>query len=400
MRLLAAAAVGALALAGCTTDSGPQPLIPFSEAGGLALPGAGLPLTGYHFTSDANRALRALEAMHPGLVDVEKLGESVRGQEMLLAKVTNEALRAPGRAIGFIDGCHHGNENEGCEAPLYAAYFLAENYATNATVRWLLDSFELHFLPLVNPDGHDDQTRTNQNGVNLNRNYPTDHGNPAGLSYPWDQPVNGLAGERGLDLPLATESGGAEPLNQPEARAVADHMDELGEDLAFYLSFHTNTHSVVVPWAAFRHPRPIPQEHEAVFQSMLGWINQHTTYQAGRTQWGDTSGNLSYAASGSSMDWAYDCCQVYSSVMETFIGSAGFSMDPNAPPAQPGRPDAAWWSNSTLPYILKLAMNADLLRDWQEPAREFPYPAAWEGLHWFPEGRPEALDGRPFAPGL
>jgi hypothetical protein len=379
---LAFALAAVTVLAGCIGTS--ETLLPEHA---LALPGHGLPLTGYHFTSDANRALRALEQAHPGLVDVVPVGASVRGQEMLLAKVTNEANRAPGRPIGFIDGCHHGNENEGCEAPLYAAWFMAANYATNATVRWMLDNFEFHFLPLVNPDGHDDQTRTNANGVNLNRNYPTDHGNVLGLSYPWDQPINGIAGERGLGVPFATESGGAEALNQPETRAVADHMAALGDDFAFYLSFHTNTHSVIVPWGAFNEPRPIPDQHEAVFQDLLGWLNEHTTYQAGRTRWGDTSGNLSYSASGSSMDWAYDCCEVYSSVMETSIGSAG--LDPRSPPAEPGKPDAAWWANSTLPYILKLAINADHLQRWEAPVREFPFPAAWEGLHWFPDGAPQ-----------
>jgi hypothetical protein len=121
-------------------------------------------------------------------------------------------------------------------------------------------------------------------------------------------------------------------------------------------------------------------------------VNDHTTYRGGRTRWGDNSGNLSYSASGSSQDWAYDCCNVYSSTMETFIGSGGPG-NPLAPPAEPGKPDAAWWSNDTLPYILKLAVNTDLLQQWKEPAREFSYPAEWNGLHWFAEKRPGNDEG-------
>jgi hypothetical protein len=159
------------------------------------------------------------------------------------------------------------------------------------------------------------------------------------------------------------------------------------------MTFHTNTHSVIVPWAAFLPPRDIPQEHEAVFQDVLGWVNGHTTYKAGRTRWGDPSGNLSYSASGTSMDWPYDCCNVFSSTMETFIGSAG--RDLTAPPAEPGKPDAAWWANSTLPYILKLMVNTDLLHDWQAPVREFAYPEDWTNLHFYPEGAPASPMARP-----
>lgn len=405
--LVLALTVIATATAGCINAA--QPLL---GPGGL-VPGVDLPaipalFADYHLSETFDEDLLALEAAHPELLDVVEIGRSVQGRAILLGKVTNEALRAPGRPIALIDGCHHGNENQGCEAPLFLAKFLADNYAGNATVRWILDSFEVHVVPDVNPDGHDLQTRVNANGINLNRNYPTDHGNPLGLSYPIGPPVTPLTwrlpsvgapvqppavpGVPGVPTRVSpSENGGFFPLDQPETRAVANWMNRLGDDLAFYITYHTSTHSIVVPWAAYFAPREMPAEHNAVFDAWLEWVNGHSTYQGGHLGWGDTTGNLSYAASGSSMDWAYDGHEVFSTTIETFIPAA----------AREGWPlDVNFWGSSAMVFPLKLLMNTDRLQDWELPEREFPYPEAWTDVHYYPQGPTEGAAERGFAPEL
>lgn len=65
---------------------------------------------------------------------------------------------------GLLDGAHHGNEYAGG--------------GSNATVRQMLRDLQIHVVPVVNPDGWVAATRYNGNGVNLNRNYDIDWGNP------------------------------------------------------------------------------------------------------------------------------------------------------------------------------------------------------------------------------
>jgi carboxypeptidase T len=395
-RVLAVLPVLALVGAGCVTTSQPLSL---NGVPGLDLAALPVLFPDYHLSEAFNEDLLALEAAHPDLVDVEEVGRSVQGRPILLAMVTNEAKRAEGdRLVAFIDGCHHGNENQGCEAPLFLAKFLADNYARNATVRWILDSFEVHVLPDVNPDGHDLQTRVNANGINLNRNYPTDHGNPLGLSYRLGPPVTPLTwrlpsagappevqppvlpGVPGVPTRVSpSENGGFFPLDQPETRAVANWMNRLGDRMAFYITYHTSTHSIVVPWAAYFQPREMPAEHNAVFDAWLAWVNGHSTYQGGHLGWGDTSGNLSYAASGSSMDWGYDGHEVFSTTIETFVPASVREDWPT---------DVNFWGSSAIVFPLKLLMNTDKLAAWELPEREFPYPAAWTGVHYYPEGVP------------
>jgi predicted deacylase len=375
---------GVLALSGCLSPS----------QGPSALPVPSLqPVTfaDYHDSQGLDRELRTVQERHPGLVRVEELGRSVGGKPILLATVT--APVGPAKPVAFIDGCHHGNENQGCEGPLFLATFLADNYARNATVRWILDTFQVDLVPDVNPDGHDAQTRVNANGVNLNRNYPTDHGDPLGLSYPLGPPVTPLTWQLPAacvpaDVPLRcpvrpSENGGVQALDQPEAAAIAGHMAQLGKRLAFYLTFHTAAHSVIAPWAAFHPPHDIPPEQDAVLVAVLDWTNRHTTYDGGRTGWLDQSGNLGYAASGTSMDWAYDCCGVPSFTFETHGHADGQPEDVN------------WWGQDILPVSLKLLMNTDLLQQWKSPEREFPYPAAWQGVHVFEEAPARAAQPPP-----
>jgi carboxypeptidase T len=393
--LVLGATLVAASLAGCITSS--QPLAANVLSPGLDLPAVPALFADYHVSAEMDEQLLALEAAYPNLLDVTEIGRSVQERPILLAKLTNEALRAPGRPIAFIDGCHHGNENQGCEAPLFVAKFLADNYATNSTVRWMLDNFEVHLVPNVNPDGHDLQTRVNANGINLNRNYPTDHGNPLGLSYPLGEPVTPLtwrlpspwvpqpvAGAIPSNVPFQrpvrpSENGGFQPNDQPETRAIAVHMQRISQDMAFYITFHTSTHSIVVPWAAMNPPRDIPAEHQAIFDATIDWVNGHMTYQGGTLGWGDSSGNLSYAASGSSVDWAYHGHEVPSWTVETFI-----------PPSvrEDWPQDVNFWGNSSLIFVLKALMNVDKLAAWELPDREFPYPADWVGVHYFPDGAP------------
>lgn len=391
----------ALVLAGCVNDAFTS-LDP-GAIGDAAVPFSEVLFPDYHLAASMNEDLRALEAAHPDLVDVHEIGRSVMGRPILLATITNEAARAANasRLVAFIDGCHHGSEIQGCEAPLFTAYFLALNYGKMPEVTRILDEYEVHVVPTVNPDGRDLVTRVNANGINLNRNYPTDHGNPLGLSYPlgppvtpitWRQPAPWLPEPAASAVPDAvpfqrpvrpSENGGWEPLDQPETRAVDNWLARVGDDLAMYVTFHTSTHSVVVPWAAMNEPYPIPAEHDAVFDSWLTWVNDHTTYKGGRIGWGDSSGNLAYAASGSSMDWGYQGHGVFSTTIETFVPPSYREEWPD---------DVNFWGASSLVLVLKLLVNTGNIDAWREPSEEFPYLESWVGVHYYPDGAPEKVE--------
>jgi protein MpaA len=108
-------------------------------------------------------------------VHYEAIGHSVRGRPILAATFGDGPIRV------LVLGGIHGDERAAVDnGPLLAAH-LAETVPEGVTVRFVVDA---------NPDGTAAATRRNADGVDLNRNWPTDdfrrggdHG-PSSLSEP------------------------------------------------------------------------------------------------------------------------------------------------------------------------------------------------------------------------
>lgn len=76
--------------------------------------------------------------------------------------VTNlSAIQPANLSTILVIGAFHGDEPQGKH--------LIEKYLTGKTVQL----HNLLFIPCLNPDGLQNRTRTNANGVDLNRNFPT-----------------------------------------------------------------------------------------------------------------------------------------------------------------------------------------------------------------------------------
>ena len=88
----------------------------------------------------------------------------------------------------WIDGNVHGNEVQGGEAIVYAAWYLLENRESNARVRELVEGSSFYLLPMVNPDGRASWFRDAHNA----------HSSRTGRK-PWDSDRDGLFDEDGPD---------------------------------------------------------------------------------------------------------------------------------------------------------------------------------------------------------
>lgn len=334
----------------------------------------------YHTLDEVQAHIEALNATWPGLVDVKVLGQSRLGRPLWDIVVTDESVPAAGKLVPILDGAHHGNEYAGGELMLYAADLLLENSASNATVRQLLRDLEVHIVPVVNPDGWVAATRYNGFGVNLNRNYDLDWGDPLGTSNPVMGEVGATANYPLGGVALAAENCGASAASEPETKAMVALFESTKDRAAFYLSGHTATHAVIAPWAAFQQPGPLPSAHSAVFESELQWVRDNTEYQAGKAQWGNLSAGLPYAASGSSMDYYY-----------TTVGKPAFTVeveyevtsatDSNYPARLLTPVDTLQtWMRASAGLPMHLLANAKELAAWQTPDASALVPATGQAL--------------------
>lgn len=325
---------------------------------------------GYHTLDDFMARVRAYNETHPQLVEVNVIGHSRDGRELLEVVVTDESVTGP-KLTPVHDGGHHGNEYAGAELVLYTIDVLLQNHATNRTVQQWLRDLEVHFVPLVNPDGYQARSRGNALGVNLNRNYDIDWGNPLGASNPLMGTVADAAGRPVPTLAVVAENCGPSAFSEPETQAVRDLMRRLADTHAFYISGHTPFHSTLLPWSAYEPPFPIPPHHEEVFQHEMAWIEEHTSYTAGRGAWGNFEAGAPYNASGNSADWYYANFQRPAMIVEVeYIATAATydGVDPYLGEYEGLR----FWMEETVPIALFSLANADLLAQWQEPDRPVP----------------------------
>ena len=126
------------------------------------------------------------ETDYPDLVEIINAGQTVLGRDILFARISPQ-LDEPRPVPQFMyTSTMHGDETTGFVLSLRLIHYLISNYGEDDAITDLMNSVDIFICPNENPDGtyrYDDSTisgatRSNINGVDLNRNYPNPVNNP------------------------------------------------------------------------------------------------------------------------------------------------------------------------------------------------------------------------------
>jgi len=210
-----------------TPSSAQNPYSPSQElTGGIVNPY--IPLT----TSNAYKYIREIAAAYPNAVSVKSIGSSVRSQDIPLVM-----LGFGEKKILFVAGVHP-TEYIASNYALVQIETLAKFY-TNKTnfgdynVNAVLSGYTLYFVPMANPDGLDIVTgdkvsdwRANENGVNINKNFPHNIWNRIDTGVTSAPPRNNWKDYKG-------PSAGSEPETQALVKLTKENHFE------FVCTFHT-----------------------------------------------------------------------------------------------------------------------------------------------------------------
>ncbi|XP_042241968.1 carboxypeptidase D-like isoform X3 [Homarus americanus] len=146
----------------------------------------GINLSKYHHYEDIVNLAETLHKNHPHLVQHYSVGKSIQGRDLLVIKISeNVETRGQTEPMFKYVANMHGDEAVGRELVVALAQHLVKGYVdNNPRVVNLLNHTEIHLMPSMNPDGFEKAQegtcdafiasgRENANGVDLNRNFPS-----------------------------------------------------------------------------------------------------------------------------------------------------------------------------------------------------------------------------------
>ncbi len=132
----------------------------------------------YHTYTQLGQILSDAETDHPAICQMGNIGTSVQGRNLWTLVISDNVGVEEAEPEVRISANMHGNEKISMEMSVYLIEYLTDNYGQTGyeDVTYLVDNYEIHFLPLHNPDGHVAGNRQNANGIDLNRNFPVPDG--------------------------------------------------------------------------------------------------------------------------------------------------------------------------------------------------------------------------------
>jgi predicted deacylase len=241
-----------------------------SAAGPVASAGDGV-FRPYGVPGGLKDEFEELAAEHPEITKLITIGESVRGEDIVALKVSRGARRHRdgSRPATLYIGGQHAREWISPEVLRRLAHHVVDGYRADPTIRELVDTTELWFVPVANPDGYDftftpgnrlwrknlrdndgDGRITANDGVDLNRNFPTKWG----YDDEGSSPVGGSEIYRGT-----------RPASEPETRALDRLMARVGFE--FFVNYHSASEDVLYG-TAWQVATPTPDD--ALYETVVG----------------------------------------------------------------------------------------------------------------------------------
>jgi carboxypeptidase T len=271
----------------------------------------------YRTYREVQTTLLQLAQANPGIAKyISSIGSSIEGRAIPAIKITkNPQTDDPNKSDVLFLGGHHAREWIGIEVPLKLAEYLVANYATNQTVRALVDSREIWIIPVVNPDGYvysrgtiflNQAANSNANainrfwrknrrplgnnifGVDLNRNY----------DYEWGAVPGGSS-----NVPTDEDYHGSSAFSEPETSTIKKFIEERelsNNPISRLIDYHSFSQLILYPWGGTFDPAP----DAALLKQIAEEMRDRIKAVHGVTYTAQQAAQL-YRTAGAIDDWAY-----------------------------------------------------------------------------------------------
>ena len=282
----------------------------------------------FHSYDDTIAEFKSLAAKNPNLARYAKLGTSFEGRDIFALKISKDAsVDDASKPDVLITGCHHAREWISVESPVYFANQLLSGYATDDSIKYLVDHLQIWIVPIVNPDGltftqslpNGDMDparlwRKNRRpisfgscvssvGVDLNRNY----------SYEWrlqgdSQCADYCSTDRSClnddigasDDPRSEVYRGPQPASEPEVKAIKSLVDDPNRRFRAQVDYHNYSQLILYPWGY----APFGTDDAKTLLALAKRMSDDL-FNVDRVLYRPEQAVDLYALTGSSIDYAY-----------------------------------------------------------------------------------------------
>ncbi len=222
------------------------------------------------------------------------IGQTLEGRDQWVVKISNNPRIDQGKPSVFYNSLIHAREPEGANMLLNFMRYLLTKYGTDSTVTNIINSRELYFLPVTNPDGYVYNEVTNpaggglwrknrrplaggQYGIDLNRNF----------GFTWGFDDNGSS-----PSPASEVYRGSGPFSEPETVNLKNFIDS--HHFVITHNIHTYSNLVLWPWG---HNRIYTDQDD--FYNVLGDSMTQVNHYTPEVSW------TLYPTNGDADDWIW-----------------------------------------------------------------------------------------------
>jgi hypothetical protein len=276
---------------------------------------------GYLTFAEVVTELDNMRALFPNLISVrQSLGLSIESRDLWMVKISDNPDTDEAEQEILYTSLTHAREPQGMATVIYFMWYMLENYGSDPTVTNLVDTRELYFVPVVNPDGYVYNQQTNPNGGGLWRKNRRNNGNGTygvdlnrNYGYQWGYDNSGSS-----PTPSSETYRGTGPFSEPEMQVIRDFV--LGRQFRMSFNYHSYGNYLIFPWG-FRSNYFTPDH--SLFAAWGQDMTQFNNYVDGTP-----NQTVGYVANGVSTDWFYGeqilKGKVFDFTPEVGSGSDGF----------------------------------------------------------------------------
>ncbi len=268
----------------------------------------------FHNYAELTADLTEFAAKNPDLVSLASIAKTTDGHNIWALRITGAGTHANEKPAAIYMGGHHAREHLSVELPLLWAHYLVTQYRSgNARIINLVNSRDIHIIPVVNPDGMEydikdgdykmwrknrSRNADGTSGVDLNRNY----------GFQWG--TGGSSTDTESEVYMGTKA-----FSEIESTAIKNYI-EAHANITVLLTFHSYSKLILYPWGHKYSAIEITNDqavHAKMAAKMSEW-NGYTPQQSSEL----------YIASGDTTDWSYGVHKIISFTFELDPGGNDF----------------------------------------------------------------------------